>query len=148
MGWYCIFFDALKQIDQCIKRMNRIQLVDLDTSSDEGETGGVVISKHKMWSRLGWFTTKVVPQMKQKAERTDTIGDVEKIHEVVWIQGTQESQPGNILAPLDALEVMEEIKDDCGEMNKEQENIKEKIYHIDDKEESLTKSSTSLIEIQ
>ena len=49
--------------------MNRIQLVDLDTLSDKEETGGMVISKHEMWSRLGWFSTKVEPQMKQEAEK-------------------------------------------------------------------------------
>ena len=65
-------------MEQCIKRMNRIQFVDLDTSSDEEETGGVVILKHEMQSRLGWFSTKVVPQMKQEAGRTDRIKDVKE----------------------------------------------------------------------
>ena len=83
--------------------MNRIQLVDLDTSSDKEETGSVVILKHEMQSRLGWFSIKVVPQIKQEAERMDTIKDVKKIHEVVQIQGTQESQPGDVLASIDTL---------------------------------------------
>ena len=124
MRWYCIFFDALKQIDQCIKRINRIQLVDLNTSSDEEQTGDVVILKHEMRSRLGWFSTKVVPQVKQVAERMDTIKNVKKIHEAVWIQSTQESQPRDVLASIDTLKVTEGIKDNCGEMNKEQENVK------------------------
>ena len=64
-------------------RMSKIQFIDLNTSSDKEETGGVVISKHKMWSRLGWLSTKVVPQVKQEAERTDTLEDVKKIHEAV-----------------------------------------------------------------
>ena len=71
-----------------------------------------------------------------------------KIHEAVWIQGTQESQLGDVLASVDTLKVTEGIKDDCGEPNKEQENIKEKIYHIGNKEESFTKSLTLLIGIQ
>ena len=71
-----------------------------------------------------------------------------KIHEAVQIQGTQESQLGDIVASIDTLKVMEGIKDDCGEPNKEQENIKEKIYHISNKEESFTKSLTSLNGIQ
>ena len=43
---------------------------------------------------------------------------------------------------------MEGIDDDSVETDKEQENIKEESYHIENKEESLTKSSTSLTEIQ
>ena len=105
--------------------MNRIQLVDLDMLSDEEETGGVVNLKHEMQSRLRWFSTKVVPQVKQEAERTDTIKDVKKIHEAEQIESTPESQPGDVLASVDTLEVTEGIKDDCSETYKEQENIKE-----------------------
>ena len=72
--------------------------------------------------------------MKQEAERMDTIED-----EVVRIQNIQEGQPGDILATMDTLKVMEEVEDDRGEMNKEQENDKEQVYHIDNKEESSTK---------
>ena len=124
MRWYCIFFDALKQIDQCIKRINRIQLVDLDMSSDEEQKGDVEILKHEMRRRLGWFSTKVIPQVKQVAERMDTIENVKKIHEAVWIQSAQESQPRDVLASVDTLKVTEGIKNKCGEMNKEQENVK------------------------
>ena len=55
-----------------------------------------------------------------------TIKDIEKIHEVVQIQDTQENQTGDALTSVDTLKVMDAIKDDCGEINKEQENIKEK----------------------
>ena len=78
--------------------MSRIQFIDLDTSSEDKETGGVVIS-----------------------ERTDIIED-----EAVWIQNAQEGQSGDILTSVDTLKVTDVIKDDCGEINKEQENVKEK----------------------
>ena len=81
--------------------------------------------------------------MKEEAERTDTNRD-----EAVQIQNTQEGQPGDILASVDTLKVMEGIKDDCGEMNKEQENVKEQVYHIDNKEESLTKPANFLTIIE
>ena len=106
--------------------MSRIQFVDLDTSSEDEETGSVVISKHEMRSRLGWFSTKVEPQMKQETETMNTIKDVEKIHEVVRIQDTQENQMGDALTSVDTLKVTDVIKDDCSEINKEQENVKEK----------------------
>ena len=108
------------------KRMNRIQLVDLDMSSDKEESGGVVISKQKMQSRLGWFSTKIEPQMKQETETTDTIKEVEKTHEVVRIQDTQENQLGHALTSIDTLKVMDTIKDYYGEINKKQENVREK----------------------
>ena len=136
MRQHYIFFDTLNRLtnDQRKTKMSRIQLVDLDTLSEDEETGGLVIFKHEMWSRLGWLSTKVVPQVKQEAERMDTMED-----EVMRIQNTQEGQPGDVLASVDTIEVMEGIKEDCGETNKEQENVKEQVYHIDNKEDSLTK---------
>ena len=114
--------------------MSRIQIVDLDTSSEDEETGGVIISKHEMWSRVGWLSSKVILQVKQEAERMETIED-----EAVWIQNTQEGQPDDVLTTIDTLEVMEGVEDDRSEMNKEQENDKEQVYHINNKEESSTK---------
>ena len=119
--------------------MSRIQIVDLDTSSEDEETGGVVISKHTMQSRLGWLSTKVVLQVKQEAERMDTIKD-----EAVQMQDMQENQPGDVLEPVDTLKIMKKA-DDCSEMNKEQQNDKEQVYHIDNKEESSTKPENFVI---
>ena len=56
----------------------------------------------------------------------DTIEEVKKIHGVVWIQDTQENQPGDALTSIDTLKVTDTIKDNCGEINKEQKNIEEK----------------------
>ena len=133
--------------------MSRIQFIDLDTSSNKEETGGVIISKHEMRTRLEWFNSKEVPQVKQESEKTDAVEDVTKTHEAVQIQNqppqsTQEGQPEDQLASIDTHKVMEGIDNDSVETDKEQENIKEESYHIENKEESLTKSSTSSTEIQ
>ena len=94
--------------------------------SDEEETGGVVILRQEMWRRLGRFSTKVEPQMKQETAATDTVIKVEKIHEMVWIQATLENQLGDALTSIDNLEVMDAIKDECEEISKQQKNIVEK----------------------
>ena len=121
--------------DQCKSMMSRIQIVDLNTSSEDEETGGVVISKHEMRRRFRWLSTKVVVlQVKQEVERTDTIED-----EAVQMQTMQGSEPGDILESVNTLEVVEKVEDYCGEMNNEWENNKEQVYHIDNKEESPTK---------
>ena len=83
--------------------MSRIQFIDLDTLSDEEETGGVIISKHEMWTRLECFNYKQVPQLKQESEKTDAVEDVTKTHEAVHIQNqppqsAQEGQPEDELA--------------------------------------------------
>ena len=71
-----------------------------------------------MRSRLVWFSTKVEPQMKQEAETTDTIKEVEKTHEMVLIQDTQETQLGDTLTSVDTIKVTDMIKDDYGEINR------------------------------
>ena len=133
--------------------MSRIQFVDLDTSSDEEETGGVIILKHEMWTRLGRLNSREVPKVKQELERSDAVEDVKKTREAVQIQNqppqsAQEGQPEDELESVDTHQVTEGINDDGSETSKEQENIKEKICHIENKEESLTKSSTLSTEIQ
>ena len=42
-----------------VLRMSKIQLIDLDMSSDEEEMGGMVISRKVMQGRLGWLSTMV-----------------------------------------------------------------------------------------
>ena len=45
-------------------KMSKIQLIDLDTSSEEEETGGVIILRRVMRGRLGWLSTVVEPDTK------------------------------------------------------------------------------------
>ena len=133
--------------------MSRFQLVYLDTSSDEEETGSVIMSKHKMQTRLGWFNSKEVPQVKQELEKTDAAKDVTKTHETVQTQNqppqnTQERQAEDELALVDTHKVTEGIDNDSDETDKEQKNIKEESDYIEKKEASSTKSSTLSTEIQ
>ena len=121
--------------------------------SDKEETGSVIISKHEMRTRLGWFDSREVLQVKQELQRTDAVEDVMKTHEVVQIQNqppqsAQEGQPDDELASVDTHEVTEGIDDNSDETDKEQEKTKEESYHIEHKEESSTKSSTLSTEIQ
>ena len=106
-----------------------------------------------MRTRLGWFNSKEVPQVKEELGKTDAAEDVTKTHETVQIQNqppqsTEERQAEDKLASVDAHKVMEGIDDDSDETDKEQKNIKEKSDHIENKEASLTKSSALLTEIQ
>ena len=39
--------------------MSRIQLIDLDTSSEEEETGGMMILRKEMPRSLGWLSTEI-----------------------------------------------------------------------------------------
>ena len=106
--------------------MNRIQLVDLDTSSEEEETGGVVISRQEMRSRLGWLSTEVEPHMKQETETTEIVKEVEEVHQEAQIQATQENQPSHAFTSTDTLEVTEVVKDKYVEISNEQKDVREK----------------------
>ena len=70
--------------------MNRIQLVDLDTLSEEEETGGMVILRQEMRSRMGWLSTEVEPHMKQETEAMEIVKEVQDVHEEAQIQAAQE----------------------------------------------------------
>ena len=104
--------------------MSRIQFVDLDTSSDDEETGGVIISKHEVRTRLGWFNSKELPRVKQELEKIDAVEDVTETNEAVCIQSqspqsTEERQPEDELALVDTHKVMEGINDNDNETDKE-----------------------------
>ena len=135
--------------------MSRIQFLDLDMLSEDEETGGVIISKHEVWTRLRWFNLKELPQVKQELEKTDAVEDVMETNKAVHIQSqlpqsTQEGQLEDELASVDTHEMMEGINDDDDETDKEQKIIKEESYHIENKEESLTKPETlsTMIELE
>ena len=106
--------------------MNRIQLVDLDILSEEEETGGVVILRQEMQSRLGWLSTEVEPHMKQETETMEIVKEVEEVHKEAQIQATQENQLSHALTSTDTLEVTEVVRDEYVEISREQKDIVEK----------------------
>ena len=103
--------------------MNRIQLIDLDTSSEEEEMGGMMILRKVMRSRLGWLSTAVEPHMKQEAETTEMVKDVVEVHEEEQIQATRKNQPSHALRSTNTLEITEAVKDEKEKINKEQKDM-------------------------
>ena len=62
-------------------KMSKIQLIDLGTSSDEEEMGGMMVSRRVMQGRLGWLSTMVEPDTKQELEAMEGVTDVQEVHE-------------------------------------------------------------------
>ena len=85
-----------------VLRMSKIQLIDLDMSSDEEEMGGMVISRKVMQARLGWLSTMVEPDTKQEMDAMEGMENVQEMHEEDQVQGTHEDQWSHALT--DALE--------------------------------------------
>ena len=111
--------------------MNRIQLIDLDMSSEEEEMGGMMISRKIMQSRLGWPSTMVEPHMKQEAETTEMVKDIAEVHEEEKIQATQEDQLSHVLTSTETPEVTKAVKDEYMETSKHQEDMVEKHAEIE-----------------
>ena len=63
-------------------------------------------------------------------------------------QCAQEGQPEDELTLIDTQEMMERIDGDGNGTDKKQKSIQEESYHVEHKEESSTKSSTSSTGIQ
>ena len=101
--------------------MSRIQLIDLDTSSEEEEMGGVMISMKVMRGRLGWLSTVVEPHTKQETEAMEGVKDVQEVHKEDQVQGAQEDQLSHALT--DTLEVTEVAKNENVETNKEEKDM-------------------------
>ena len=103
--------------------MNRIQLIDLDMSSEVEEMGGMMILRKVMRSRLGWLSTVVEPHMKQETETTEGVKDVQEVHEEEQVQATQEDQLSHALTFTDTLEITEAVKNEYVETSKEQKDM-------------------------
>ena len=103
--------------------MSRIQLIDLDTSSEEEEMGSMMISRKVMQGRLGWLSTVVEPHMKQETEAMEGVKDIQEVHKEDQVQGAQEDQLSNALT--DTLEITEVAKNKNIETNKEEKDVTE-----------------------
>ena len=101
--------------------MSRIQLIDLDTSSEEEKTGGVMISRKVKRGRLGWLSSMVEPHMKQETKATKGFKVVQDVHDKDQVQGAQEDQLSHAL--LDTLEITEVAKNENVETNKEEKDV-------------------------
>ena len=84
MRYCCIFFDALsRSVDT--PKMSRIQLVDLDTSSDKDDAGSVLISKHKIRTRFRWWNPIGTSHIKQEIQETDVSKDIMETQKTVHV---------------------------------------------------------------
>ena len=101
--------------------MCKIQLIDLDMSSEEEEMGGMMISGKVMRGRLGWLSTMVEPNTKQETEAMEGVKDIQEAHEEDQVQGAQEDQLSHAL--MDTLEITEVAKNENTEANKEKKDM-------------------------
>ena len=72
--------------------MNKLQLLDLDTSSEDEEMGGVMVSRRMIQSRLRWLNTVAEPQMEQKTKADMEIEVVQEKHEEDRVQDKDNNQ--------------------------------------------------------
>ena len=97
--------------------MSKIQLIDLDTSSDEEEMGGMMILRNLMWGQLGWLSTIVEPDTKKKMEAMEEAKDIQEVHGEDQVQGVHEDQLSHAL--MDTFEITEVTKNENTETSKE-----------------------------
>ena len=123
--------------------MNKLRLIDLDTSSEDEEMGGVMVSRRMIQSRLGWLNTVSEPQTEQKtktAMETEVVvekhdenrvqdkdadiqnqeltepSDVTRSTEKENIEkGKGDENVSGILAYVEVMEIAKEQKEDIGE---------------------------------
>ena len=115
-----------------VLRISKIQLIDLDTSLDEEETGSMVISRKVMRGRLGWLNTVVEPDMKQKMDAMKGMENVQEMHEEDQVQGTHEDQLNHVLT--DALETTEITKNKNVGTSKEEKEAMENPPQVENME--------------
>ena len=76
-----------------VYKMNKFQLIDLDTSSEDEEImGGVMVSQKMIQSRLGWLSTVAEPQMEQKTKAAMGIEVVQEKHDEDRLLDKQDDQ--------------------------------------------------------
>ena len=73
-------------------RRNKLQLIDLDTSSEDEEMGGVMVSRRIIQSRLGWLNTIAEPQMEQKTKADMEIEIVQEKYKEDRVQDKDDDQ--------------------------------------------------------
>ena len=75
-----------------VYKMNKLRLIDLDTSSEDKEMGGVMVSRKMIRSRLGWLSTVAEPLTKQKTKAAMEIEVVQEKHNEDWVQDKDDDQ--------------------------------------------------------
>ena len=145
--------------------MSKIQLIDLDMSSDEEEMDGMMISRRVMQGRLGWLSTVVEPDTKQEMEVMEGVKNIQEVHEENQVQGGHEEVMKNenmegikeekeVMENLDQVEITEPLKDEYKEVSGEQKDMTEKAAEfkvtetIKDEKEEMKKEQDDMVEKQ
>ena len=113
-------------------RMSKIQLIDLDMSSDEEEMGGMVISRKVMRGRLGWLSTVVEPDTKQETDAMERMENVQEMDKEDKVQCTHEDHWSHTLT--DALETTGITKNENVGKSKEEKEAMENPAQVENTE--------------
>ena len=109
--------------------MSKIQLIDLDTSSEEEEMGGMMILRKVMQGRLGWLSTVVEPDTKREMYVMEEVKDIQEVHEEDQVQGAHEDQLSHALT--DTLEITEVTKNENIEASKEEKEVMRNLTQVE-----------------
>ena len=120
-----------------ILKMSSIQFVDLDTSSEDDNVSGVVISKHEMRSKFKGWNPVGVSCIKQEIEGTDAGKDTtetkKKVHMHDQLLHEVQEKPTEDEEELnDTHDTEEETDDKSEEINHEQGETDGKSENVDE----------------
>ena len=108
--------------------MNKLQLIDLDTSSEDEEMGGVMVSQKMIRSRLGWLSTVAEPQMEQKTKAAMEIEVVQEKHDEDRVQDKDDDQQSQELT--EPPEVTRSTEKENIEKGKGEQNVPGILAHV------------------
>ena len=108
--------------------MNKLWLIDLDTSSEDKEMGGVMVSRKMIRNRLGWLSTVAEPQTEQKTKAALEIEVVQEKHDEDWLQDKHDNQQNQELT--DPPEVTRSTEKENVEKGEGEKNVPGILAHI------------------
>ena len=111
-----------------VYKMNKLQLIDLDTSSEDEEMGGVMVSRRMIQSRLGWLNTIAEPQTEQKTKAAMEIEVVQEKHEEDCMQDKDDDQQNQ--ESTEPPEVTRSTENENVEKGRGEENVSAILAHI------------------
>ena len=111
-----------------VYKMNKLQLIDLDTSSEDEEMGGVMVSQKMIQNRLGWLSTVAEPQMEQKTKAAMEIEVVQEKHNEDQVQDKHDNQQNQELT--EPPEVTRSTEKENIEKGEGEKNMPEILAHV------------------
>ena len=111
-----------------VYKMNKLQLIDLDTSSEDEEMGGVMVSRKMTRSRLGWLSTVAEPQTEQKNKAAMEIEVVQEKHDEDRVQDKDNDQQNQELT--EPPEVTRSTEKENVEKGKGEKNVPGILAHV------------------